>query len=316
MALSIGIDLGGTGIFAALVDRQGRLLATEDRATPVKEGPTGVIRAMLEMAASLLEQADQPVAGIGLGIPGLLDPDSGQSIFSPNLYWQDVQVLAPFRERFGLPVAMENDVRVATMGELHFGAGRGIGSFLFTALGTGVGSGIVIDGRVYRGPYGMAGEFGHIPIRPNGASCNCGARGCLEALVSGPAIRRRALRAIASGRDAVSSSLRDLASDQVSARTVAEAARAGDLLARKIMTEVGTDLGLGIAAYYTLMCPEAVIVGGGVALAGELLLGPARAVAVKRLMPGIRERVRILPAALGDESGAIGAATLVPGFMV
>jgi glucokinase len=316
MALSIGIDLGGTGIFAALVDRQGRLRATEDRATPVKEGPVGVIRTMLEMAAALVTQADQPVIGIGLGIPGLLDPATGTTIFSPNLFWQDVQVLAPFRERFGIPVAMENDVRVATMGELHFGAGRGIDTFLFTALGTGVGSGIVIEGKLYRGPYGTAGEFGHIPIRPSGDPCNCGGRGCLEALVSGPAIRRRALRAIAAGRDAGSSILRDLVSEQVTARTVADAARAGDPLACRIMTEVGTDLGLGIAAYYTLMCPEAVIVGGGVALAGDLLLAPAHAVAVKRLMPGIRERVRILPAELGDESGAVGAATLVPGFMV
>lgn len=316
MALAIGIDLGGTGIYGALVDRMGRVLAGEERRTPVSDGPEAVIRAMAEMAETLRDRAPGPVLGIGMGVPGLLDHESGTVITSPNLFWRDIPLLGPIRGRVGLPVAMENDVRVGALGELHFGAGRPYANFLFTALGTGVGSGIVLNRQIYTGPYGTAGEFGHIPIRSGGVRCNCGSRGCLETQVSGPAVRRRALSALLRSRLAGESRLRELPPSEISARTVAEAARAGDLLARQIMTQVGTDLGLGILAYYNLMGPEAVIVGGGVALAGDLILEPARRICRERLMPGLRERVRILPAELGDEAGAVGAATLVPGFVL
>lgn len=315
MDLAVGIDLGGTGIYGVLVERSGQILADVDLATPVALGPEGVIAAMLQAVRSLLERAPRRVAGIGLGVPGVLDPQNGVVTTSPNLFWQNVQILDPFRQAFGLSVAMENDVRVGGLAELHFGAGRRYRNFLFTALGTGVGSGIILERRLYRGPFGSAGEFGHIPIRPRGSRCNCGSRGCLETLVSGPAIRSRTLKALSSARDGGESALRLIARDSISARTVAEAARAGDLLAQKIMTEVGEDLGLGILAYYNLMGPEAVIVGGGVAMAGDLLLEPARSVARERLMPGIREHLTVVPAELGDQAGAIGAATLVPGFI-
>lgn len=315
MALAIGIDLGGTGIYGALIDRAGRVRASEDRRTPVSEGPGAVINTMMEIAEALRDRATEPVLGVGMGVPGLLDHDSGTVITSPNLFWQDVPLLGPMRGRLGMAVAMENDVRVGALGELLFGAGRAFGNFLFTALGTGVGSGIVLNRQIYTGPFGTAGEFGHIPIRPGGVRCNCGSRGCLETQVSGPAIRRRALEALASSRRAAKSRLRELPEGEISARSVAEAARDGDALARHIMTQVGIDLGLGILAYYNLMGPEAVIVGGGVALAGDLILEPARRLCRERLMPGLREHVRILPAELGDEAGAVGAAALVPGFI-
>lgn len=271
---------------------------------------------LLGVARELLAKAPQPVMGIGLGIPGLLDRASGISLVSENFAeWSNVQVLEPFRREFNLPVDMENDVRVGALGELHFGAGRRFRSFLFTALGTGVGSGIVLDRQLYRGPYGTAGEFGHITIRPDGPACNCGSVGCLEALCSGPAIRRRVLAALAQGRDGGGSQLRKLPESRVNGRALAEAARAGDAFAFQMWDEIGTDLGLGILGYYNLMGPEAVIVGGGVALAGELLLGPARRLVRSRLMTGIREHLQIVPAELGDEAGAIGAATLVPGLV-
>lgn len=315
MRCAIGIDLGGTGTFGAVVDEAGQMLATAERPTPAAEGPAAVLSMMLAMVDELTARAPSPPLGIGLGITGVMDRGAGISIMSPNFVgWRNVQVLAPFRDRFGLPVVMDNDVRVGALGELHFGAGRRYRNFLFTALGTGIGAGIVLEGQLYRGPHGTAGEFGHIPIRPDGVRCNCGSVGCLETLASGPAIRRRTLAALAARTEP--SSLRVLPEGQVSARTLAEAARAGDSLALALWAEVGADLGLGILAYYNLMGPEAVIVGGGVSLAGELLLEPARRLVQARLMPGIREHVQIVAAELGDEAGVIGAAALVPGLVV
>lgn len=317
MRQAIGIDLGGTSTFGALVDETGRPLAVAEALTPAQEGPGAVFRMMFGLIRQLLGQTAGPVLGIGLGITGLMDRDAGLSIISPNFKdWRNVQVLEPFRQEFGLPVTMDNDVRVGALGEMHFGAGCRYRNFLFTALGTGIGSGIVLDRQLYRGPYGTAGEFGHIPVRPESPwPCSCGATGCLESLASGPAIRRRILEALAAGRDGGSSSLRTLPQGEVDARALAKAARQGDVLSQQLWDEIGADLGLGIATCYNLMGPEAVIVGGGVSLAGDLLLEPARRVARERLMPGIREHVEVVAAELGDESGAVGAAALVPGLV-
>lgn len=321
MRLAIGIDLGGTGTYGALVNHEGTILADLERKTPAGEGPAAVIALMIAMVRELQNMAPAPVLGIGLGITGLMERESGLSIFSPNFAdWRNVQVLEPFRRAFNLPIAMDNDVRVGCLGELHFGAGRRFRNFLFTTLGTGIGGAIVLDRQLYRGPYNTAGEFGHMPVRPDDGvggepRCGCGATGCLEALASAPAIRRRTLSALASNRDAGQSSLRSLTEAEITTKALAQAAGRGDAFALAIWDEVGRDLGLGIATYYNLLGPDAVIVGGGVSLAGDLLLEPARHVCAERLMPGIRERVTIVAAELGDEAGAIGAATLVPGLV-
>lgn len=295
---AIGIDLGGTNLFGGLVDGQGRILASRKRPTPVQDGPAGVFAAMKEMIRDLLAAAgDRPVLGIGLGIPGLLDREAGMSLFSPNLGWENVPVRAQFDE-FGLPVVMDNDVRCHAAGELHFGAGRGLKDFILLTLGTGIGSGIVLGGQLYRGPAGMAGEIGHIPLEPGGPLCGCGKRGCFEALASGKAIGRRAQEA------GIASTARDL---------FALAAQ-GDPRALALVDRVAYDLGRGIATYANLMNPQRVIVGGGVALAGELLFAPLRRYAEAETMPGIRGTYDIVPAALGDEAGAVGAAALVPGL--
>lgn len=315
MPLAVGIDLGGTNIFGALVDSQGKTHGWIKRKTPVAEGYAAVMAAMFAVVRELMAKAPEPVLGIGLGIPGLVDRETGMSVTSPNLFWRNQPVLEPFRREFGLPVEMDNDVRVGALAELHFGAGRTFKSFLFTTLGTGIGAGIVIDRQLYRGPYGTAGEFGHMMIRPGGPACNCGSTGCLEALASGTAVRRRIKEALEAKRDGGTSLLRNMPAGSRDAWALARAARAGDALALALWDEIGTDLGLGILNYYNLLGPEAVIVGGGVSLAGDLLLEPARKVCRERLMPGIREHVKILPAELGDEAGAVGAATLVPGLV-
>lgn len=316
MRCAIGIDLGGTGTFGALVSHEGKILAEVERPTPADEGPAVVLGAMIAIVHELLLQAPVPVLGIGVGITGVMDREAGISIFSPNfVHWQNVPVLEPFRRAFGLPVAMDNDVRTGALGELHFGAGRRYHNFLFTALGTGIGGAVILDRQLYRGPYGTAGEFGHLSIRPNGPRCNCGSIGCIEALASGPAIRRRILEALFANGGSTQSSLRAVAPERISARALAEAARQGDSLAISLWEEIGEDLGRAILSYYNLLGPEAVVVGGGVSLAGDLLLEPARRIATQRLMPGIREHVQIVAAELGDEAAAIGAATLVPGLV-
>lgn len=295
---AIGIDLGGTNIFGGLVDGGGHLLATSRRPTPAAAGPRGVFASMKGLIRELLAQAGgRQVVGIGLGIPGLLDRAAGLSLFSPNLNWQNVPVLAEFAE-FGLPVDMDNDVRCHTLGELHFGAGQGCANFILVTVGTGIGAGIVLGGELYRGPAGLAGEIGHITLQPGGPLCGCGKRGCFEAVASGKNIGRRAQEA------GIAATARDL---------FAQAA-AGDPAATALVDQVARDLSLGISTYINLMNPQRVIVGGGVAQAGELLFAPLRRYVEQETMTGIRGTCAVVPAVFGDEAGIVGAAALIPGL--
>lgn len=293
---AVGIDLGGTNIFGGLVDGEGKIMATQKQPTPVAEGPSGVFSAMRSMIRALIGQAgDRTVVGIGLGIPGLLDRARGMSLFSPNMKWENVPVLSEFTE-FGLPVDMDNDVRCHTIGELVFGNGRGYSNFILVTLGTGIGSGIVIDGQMYRGHSGVAGEIGHMTLEPGGPLCGCGKRGCFEAIASGKNIGRRAAEAGVAA----------------SARELFQKAEAGDKAALELVDRVAYDLGRGISIYAQLMNPQRVIVGGGVAQAGDLLFAPVRRYAEAESMPGVRGTYDIVPAAFGDEAGVVGSAALIP----
>lgn len=310
---AIGVDLGGTNIFAALVDQDGRMLATDKRETLAAEGSDAVLARMFDIVRGLLAKAEgRQVLGIGLGIPGLLDRAAGKSIESPNLGWRGVAVAEPFRREFGLPVEMDNDVRVHAMGELLFGAGRGHRHFMLITLGTGIGSGIVLDGELYRGPTGLAGEFGHQTILRDGPLCGCGNHGCIESLAAGPAIARRA-RAAVDAYDG-DTSLRALPPERITARTVAEAAHQGDRLAQRVYDEVGEDLGHALANYFNLMGPELVIVGGGIAAAGSVLFDPMHRSTRQRVMVPVKPLVKIIPAQLGEEAGPVGAAAMISGL--
>jgi glucokinase len=310
---AVGIDLGGTKIFGALVDEHGRMVATGKADTLALEGPDAVLGRMFSITRSLLGRAGgRRVLGIGLGIPGLMDREAGISLHSPNLKWQSVPVKEPFRRECGLPVEMDNDVRVHAVGELLFGAGRGYRNFILITLGTGIGSGVVLDRQVFRGPTGMAGEFGHQTVIRDGPRCGCGNYGCIEALASGPGIARRAREAVASYQG--ESPLRQMPPGALTAAAVARAAREGDPLARRIYDEVGEDLGIVLANYFNLMGPEVAIIGGGVASAGEILFEPVRRTVLERVMIPIKPLVRIVPAELGEEAGAVGAAAMIPGL--
>ncbi len=254
------------------------------------------------------------VVGLGLGIPGPIDAETGVCLFSPNLGWRGLDVGSYFRQAFsqgsnGLAVLLDNDVRAATLGEAWLGAGRGFRTFVCLTIGTGIGSGIILNGRLWRGAGSSAGELGHIPVvrGPDAPLCGCGRRGCLEAVASGSAIAREAAEAASRGEAPALAGV-----SRPTARDVAEAARRGDQAARAILGRAGAHLGTGIATVVNLLNPEAVIVGGGVAGAWDLL-GPVveHTVRERAFPPNLVSLRGIFPAVLGEDAGAIGAASLV-----
>jgi glucokinase len=311
----VGLDLGGTTITGLLVDDGGRVIARRHRPTPVPGAPEPGLEAMRAMAAELMTAAPDAarMAGLGIGVAGPVDSERGVSLFSPNLGWRDVEVGSFFERAFGLPVRVDNDVRVAALGEGWVGAARPYRSFIVITVGTGIGSGVVLDGRLWGGPGFSAGETGHIPLRPDPDAplCGCGRRGCLEALASGRAIARDAMLAIERGEEtALAAALRE--KDRLSARDVAEAARVGDAVARRIFEEAADHLARGVVTVVDLFNPEAVVIGGGVAGAWDLLFPILeREVKERAYPPSLRSLEGIFPAALGEDAGAVGAAGLI-----
>ncbi len=295
---AIGLDVGGTKISAGLVDSQGGVLQTLRVPTPVDGGPATIFQAMRALIDRLLTAAGgRELVGIGLGMPGLIDRARGLSVQSPNTGWRNVPVLAQFAD-YGLPLEMENDTRCHTVGELHFGAGRGISDFVLLTLGTGIGSGVVLNGQLFQGGSGRPGEIGHVTVEPDGPLCGCGKRGCLEAVAGGRAVGRRAREM-------------GIAADT---RELFARAAAGESPAAALVDRVAWELGLGISYMANLFNPRRVIIGGGMAEAGDQLFEPMRRYALELTMPGIRETYEIVPAALHEEAGVVGAAALLPGL--
>lgn len=306
-AEAIGIDVGGTKINAFRVARDGSILDRSTAPTPA-EDQEATLAAMIGLADGLRTER---VAAVGIGAAGLVEVASGVLRFAPNNAWREFPIVARVREAIGLPCQVDNDATVAAWGEYRFGAGRGYRHLLLVTVGTGIGGGIVADGRLFRGAHGFAAEIGHIIVEPGGPECGCGNRGCWEQVAAGRAIDRLGR---AAARSPEGAALRDLAGGDagaVNGRHVTEAAMHGDPTAIGILAEVGRRLGEGIAGLVNVLDPEAVIVGGGAALAGDLLLEPARAAYRDAVQaPEHRPQVPILPAALGNDAGAVGAAAL------
>jgi glucokinase len=243
-------------------------------------------------------------------VAGLVDSEEGVLRFSPNVSWRELPIAARIGEALGLPCQLDNDANVAAWGEWRFGAGRGYRHMLLVTLGTGIGGGIVAGRRLFRGAHGFGGEIGHFIVEPNGPLCGCGNRGCWEQVASGHAIGRLGREA---ARERPDSLLAELAGDPdaVSGVIVADAARRGDAVANDVLHEVGRRLGEGIAGLINVLDPQVVVVGGGAVEAGDALLEPARercAAAIEG--PAYRPKVPIVPAVLGNDAGAIGAAAL------
>jgi glucokinase len=309
----IGIDLGGTNIKAALVDTEtGEIAATRSTPTRAREGHDAVIAQMAESAeeiiiASNLSKAD--IGGVGIGIPGALELDRGMTIFLPNLpgNWRNVMVRDQLTRLTGLPVAILNDARSMTLGEWKFGAGRGADTACYT-LGTGIGGGLVINGKLHLGINGSAGELGHVSVDLNGPKCGCGSFGCIEAYASGPAIAARGMKAVVQGRTTIIAEMCDYDLNRITPELVCEAARRGDEIAREIYEFAGKVIGAGIANVITAVTPRRIVIGGGVAAAGELILDPIRRSMRARVFLVDSLQVEVVQAQLGNNAGLIGAA--------
>lgn len=303
---AVGIDVGGTKIAGARVTEGGAVVART--VAPARaDDPEATLATMIACAR---EVRSPDVVAIGVGAAGLADVASGSVRYAPNLAWREFPITARLRDALGLPVRLDNDATAAAWAEYRFGAGRGHRHLLLVTVGTGLGGGMVSDGRLQRGAHGFAGEIGHIIVEPEGPRCGCGNRGCWERVASGWTIEELGRAAI----DDPTCLIATLAGgDRAAVRgpLVTEAARAGDPGAIAIFGRVGARLGEGIAGLVNVLDPEIVIVGGGVSAAGELLLEPTRAAFAAAVeAPEHRPPVPIVAAELGSDAGAIGAAVL------
>jgi glucokinase len=306
-AQAIGVDIGGTKTAALRVSASGEIVAESVLPTNA-EDVAASLTAVEDAIADVL--ADE-VTSIGVGAAGLIDVHAGTILSSPNFVWRDVPLAARLRERFGLPVTMDNDATAAAWAEAVLGASRGFGDSLFVGVGTGIGGGIVMGGRLIRGAHGLAGEIGHTIVEPGGPPCGCGNRGCWEQVASGQAIERMGVRALGEHPGSAISRLAEGRAELVSGELVTRAALEGDEVAGEIVSEIGRRLGEGVASLVNILDPHIVVVGGGVAEAGAQLWEPLRG-AYRDAVEGYdaRPEVSIVPAALGNDAGAIGAALL------
>lgn len=286
----IGVDVGGTKILAAVVSRDGSLGTRLER--PSGHSSQDALLAELDSLVEELHRAEPGVAALGFGIPSRIDQRAGRAIKSVNIPLEGVDFRDRMRERHGLPVAIDNDGNAAAMAEWQAGAARGARQVVMLTLGTGVGGGLILDGKPYRGATGSGAELGHIVVEPGGPPCGCGGHGHLESLAAGPAADRVA---------------RVLYGEGAKAHELVRRGREGEPEAVEALAGIGRYLGAGIAGFVNVFEPEVVVVGGGFGEAGELLLAPARdVVAVEGLEPA-RDTVRIVEAELGVEAGVIGA---------
>ncbi|HET9495609.1 MAG TPA: ROK family protein [Chloroflexia bacterium] len=312
----IGIDVGGTKILGVHADERGTVLDELRVATRAERG----VEAVIERIARVVEKLTPAggVAGIGIGMPGPLDHVKGEVYSPPNLPgWVNVPIVKLLRERLALaenvPLVLVNDANAAALGEYVYGAGservlgRRIHNLVYFTISTGIGGGIIADGRLLTGANGLAAEMGHMVVDAFGRMCNCGNIGCLEAMASGTALAREAAVLVASTRETLIDTLAGGDPDKVTAELVSEAAREGDPLALELMEREGKLVGMGVVSAVHIFNPELVVLGGGVTNAGDLLFNPVRETVARRVQPAYRGTFDIVPAALGGRSGALGA---------
>ncbi|MBS6603564.1 MAG: ROK family protein [Brachyspira sp.] len=310
----IGIDVGGTNVKIALVDSDGKIGYSNTIPTRAEMGYEYTINNMKQAIRDLMTETKlsaKDIEGIGFGLPGQVDFKSGIVRLITNIPgWVEIPLAKMIEDEFHIPTRIDNDVRCAALGELNFGAGKGCENLICITVGTGIGSGLIINGKLVRGASNAAGEIGHIKLQMHdGPICGCGDTGCLEAFASGPSIVAMAEEYILGGK---STKYREMANGgAITPFIVAEAAKAGDPVARRIFTRMGEYIGIGMASVVNLLNPERIIVGGGVADAGDILLNPLKETIKKRAMKIAGETVQVVPAQLGNTAGVIGASLLI-----
>ena len=311
MSYSIGVDVGGTKVLGGVVDVDGKVLAHARRDTP-RQGGAELTQTIADVARELMEEFT--VESVGISAAGFVSSDRKTMLASPNIAgWNGVDLDRELSALIGLSVVIENDANAAAWGEARFGAGRGEDHLMLLTIGTGIGGGVVVNGELYRGAFGVAAEFGHMRVVPEGHLCGCGARGCFEQYASGHALLRHAREAINASPE-VARNLLSLGDGTVAGMTgkhITDAAREGDAVALAAFNTTAQWLGAGIASLSVVLDPACVIIGGGVIEAGEILLTPTRA-AVERYMPfaGKHPTPKIIAAQLGNEAGLVGVADL------
>ncbi|WP_306369803.1 ROK family glucokinase [Nocardiopsis sp. CC223A] len=311
-ALTVGVDIGGTKVAAGVVTPSGRVLARVRTETPERSKSPAVVE---DTIVSVVEElrSGYPVRAVGVGAAGFVDQHRANVLFAPHLSWREEPLREALSSRLGLPVVVENDANAAAWAEVSAGAAQGVDDVVVVNLGTGIGGAIVLNGRLYRGRYGLAGEFGHMTVVPGGHRCECGNRGCWEQYASGNALTREARELVAAESPVARALHQAVAGDarRITGPLVSELARKGDRACTELMREAGHWLGAGLSNLAAAFDPELFVIGGGVSEAGDLLLGPAREAFERGLTGrGYRPEARVVAAALGNEAGLVGAAAL------
>lgn len=307
-----GIDLGGTNVKTAIVARNGDLLGKDSRPTHADEGLDSVLDTMVESYEAAMENAGadpSDVLAVGIGAPGPMNWRTGVVFSPPNLPgWENVPLADLMRERLRVPTYVDNDANVACWGEFWSGAGREVDSLVCLTLGTGIGGGVVVFGKLLRGPDGTAGEIGHMNVCRDGRQCNCGAKGCLEAYASATGMVRTAIEGIEAGRQTILTQLCNNDLDRIDGRMISDAIARGDQFAAWVMRETAVWIGTGVASLVNILNPEMVVLCGGMIAAGDVLFDPIRETTKAQAFDVPAARAVIVPAGLGADSGVIGAA--------
>ncbi len=308
----IGVDLGGTNIKSAIFDDEFHVVQERSDPTEASKGPFHVLGKIKQIVREMLASegvALSSVTAMGMGIPGLLDPKEGLSIFSPNFpNWENIHVVNEMKRDFDFPVYIDNDVRVNLYGEWRFGAALGHENVCLITLGTGLGSGMIADGKVLYGTTASAGEIGHMNMYREGRPCKCGSSGCLGRYVSAIGMVRTFTEKLAEGKSSIITSWIGGEPALINAKMISEAYDAGDALAMEVMHETGEILGFGLSNVINLFNPEVIIVGGGMSAAGDRLLNPTRDTIHKHALKLSSQACKVVQAQLGERAGMIGAA--------
>ncbi len=311
----VGVDIGATKITTVIVDLKGEIKTEYQH--KIKSMKDGIIDLSIKDVNKCISKVlidfykntnTKKIIGIGVGLHGMVDKDKGISIFAPNFGWRNVEIADLIENKFDLNTVVDNDVRAMALGEYWFGAAQNIHNFITLNIGYGIGSGIMIDGRLYRGSHSMAGEVGHTTVDEDGPYCNCGNYGCLEVLASGPAIAKEARKLIKRGRKSIISELVNNNLNKIDGETVFEAAEKDDLLSQQVFQTAGSYLGIGIANMVNIIDPELLILGGGVSNAEEYLIDNLKGVLKHKVLGELPD---IKTAKLSEYAGAVGASVLI-----
>lgn len=311
--VAVAVDLGGTHIKFGIVTTHGEITRDLVLPTEAEQGQEHVIRQILKGIGAVLDGVDRnTIGGVGVGTPGVVSLDGSTVSYPPNLPgWEVVRLGEDLSSQCHLSVKVENDANVAALGEAQFGSGKGEKSFAMITLGTGVGGGIIIEGKVYRGMSGGAGEIGHITLDYQGVRCNCGGIGCLEAYVGQKYLSQRTADKLRKGARSKIHELVGGDYTRIEPLIISQAALAGDAFAVEVLRETGTLIGAAMATLLNLFDLRTVVVGGGVAAAGKVLFDAIEQSTKSRVIPSIRPGVHIIPARLGNRAGVLGAASLI-----